>query len=264
MITPMVQAIGKPPQWLRVVGLMAAAGAVFAGFIGFDGDTPDTSWRQDSLTVLPHTVGMCTVTGVLMAVVLRSRGDRMPPALWAQRRSTSPAPPPAAPLPPATRQRPPARDAAEVEHSVPTAHRLGMAAFFVVMAAAAPVFAVKALTDGAGPTLFVLAWLAIMGLLARQATRLTRALRLDGEVVRITTMAGAETEIPTTSIRAIRWPSAGHYVALTHDAGTTWLHRRTSGLPDLMVELRRRNPAITYDGLWPPPTGGRWNFNPWR
>jgi hypothetical protein len=47
------------------------------------------------------------------------------------------------------------------------------------------------------------------------------------------------------------------------DGGTTWVHRRTSGLP-LIVELRRRNPAITYDGLWSPRTRGRRNLNPWR
>lgn len=63
---------------------------------------------------------------------------------------------------------------------------------------------------------------------------------------------GTERHVPVSAVSEIRWPYWGGYVKLVYQGGTLDLPKQVKRLEDLVVELRRRNPAIRFDGTWPP------------
>jgi hypothetical protein len=50
----------------------------------------------------------------------------------------------------------------------------------------------------------------------------------------------------------------GGYVTVVHAAGRMSVPKQVARLDWLVVELRRRNPRIQYQGGWPPQYQGGW------
>lgn len=127
-----------------------------------------------------------------------------------------------------------------------------MAAFFVCMAVAAPFFVVGALRAGPSATIFVACWVVVMVFVFRSWRRSSpSSLTLGSEELRVRMPGGDEQHIPLGTVSEIRWPYWGGYVQFVHEGGTLQVPKQVKQLDDLVVELRRRNPSIRYDGRWP-------------
>lgn len=103
-----------------------------------------------------------------------------------------------------------------------------------------------------GATLFMLAWVSIMTVGFVSWQRTPSDLALHGDLLGVHQIDGGDEVISVASITEIRWPRTGGSITVSHGAGRVAIPMRTPGLEDLVLELRRRNRSIDYDGYWPP------------
>jgi hypothetical protein len=192
------------------------------------------SWFHAFLVHLPVSLAMTIPVGVFAVVAERDRGDQMPEALWAER--------------------PPSPTGDPKTYCVSRSHRVFSLGFFVCMFVSAPFFAVAALLTGPGVTIFVGSWVALLIIGFRSWWRSSPfRLTLDADDLRVLMSGGAERTIPVSAVSEIRWRYWGGDVMVRYEGGTLNVPRQVKRLDDLVVELRRRNPNIHFDGKWPPP-----------
>jgi len=144
------------------------------------------------------------------------------------------------------------------EYRVSTPYRLLTNGFFLLMAALSPFFIFAALRDGPGPTIFVSVWLAMMAYGAWwQSQRVAETLTLEKDVLHIYAGRSARrhVDIPLQDIRSIVWPRVGQYITIVHCDSRTWIPTQVKRLDELVVELRKRQPGIGFEGRWPPRRG---------
>lgn len=215
---------------LVVVGFSIASAAFGASKLQ---NNSGGTWAHAFLVSVPVVLAMATPVGIIMVVSLRDRGDRMPPELWSDR----------APHPSPDTQ----------TYTVGRGYRIGMVAFFACMAIAAPFFVVGAVTAGPGATIFVGCWVVIMVFVFRSWRRSSPLrLTLSAEELTVSTPDGSETHVPLSVVSEVRWPFWGGYVRIVYAGGTIDVPKQMKHLDGLVIELRRRNPAIGFDGSWPP------------
>ena len=78
------------------------------------------------------------------------------------------------------------------------------------------------------------------------------SLTLTAEELCVRPPNGRERRVPITAVSEIRWPYIGSYTKLRYDGGEINVPKQVKDLEGLVIELRRRNPAIVFDGTWPP------------
>jgi hypothetical protein len=219
-----------------VLGLMAVfvIGSTALGASKLQAHDGGTWWHA-FLGGLGPVAFLAAPVAVILIIGAKGRGDKMPAHLWADQGT------------PALSGR---------TFRLTTTYRLAMSGFFALMVLFAPFFAYEALHDGPGPTIFVAIWLAMMGAGLRfwlrkspEALTLTPddVLHVDGP-----RWGRQHWDIPVDSLQEIRWPTMGQYVEVRHIGGRMWVPKQVEDLDRLVVELRRRNPNIHFDGHWPP------------
>ncbi|MBI2709796.1 MAG: hypothetical protein HYX34_08880 [Actinobacteria bacterium] len=229
----------KPTSAVRIVlilvGFAIAASAFGASKLQ---NNSGGTWVHAFLVSVPVVLAMATAVGVIMVVALRDKGDRMPTELGAP---TEPGP-----------------TSISRSYTVSRAYRLATAGFFVCLAVGAPFFVVGALRTGPGAAVFVAWWVPIMVVVFRSWRRSSpSSLTLGSDELRVRTPGGGEQHVPLGTVSEIRWPSWGGYVQFVHESGTLQVPKQVKQLDDLVVELRRRNPSIRFDGSWPPANAPR-------
>jgi hypothetical protein len=190
------------------------------------------SWGHAFLVNLLWALALALPVGLVMVVAQRDVGDRMPSESWAM------------PLSPST--------AEDRTYCVPRRHRRVTAIFFLVMLAAAPYVAVRAWRAGLSATIFVTLWAVVEIVVFRSwwwSSPISLTLR-DGTLL-IRMSGGIERELLIGAISEIRWRYWDASVTIRHDGGTLNVPKQVVRLDELLAELRRRNPAIRFDGRWP-------------
>jgi len=196
------------------------------------------TWFHAFLVGLPVVLALATGVAVAILVGSRDRGDGMPAHLW----TPFPAP----------------RGREERIYAVGRSYRILTWAFYVAMAVAAPFFAIAAWRqDTPGALIFTAVWLVLMGVGVTQWWRSSPStLTLTGDDLRVRSPGGIERTIPLNSVSEIRWPSVGDAVTISYEGGTLNVPKQVVDIDDLIVEMRRRNSRIAFDGKWPPPDRG--------
>jgi hypothetical protein len=191
------------------------------------------SWLHAFFASMPIILAMAAVVGIAMIVGSRNRGDGMPEASWA------------APV-----QSPGGEDQT---YRLGRGQRVFMVAFFGCMLVAAPFFVINAVRTGPGAAIFVGCWLLIMGLMVRSWRRSSpTTIVVDKDRLTVSMTGGGEESVPLDAVTEIRWPYMGGYVTVVHSGGNLSIPKQFERLDDLVIEMRRRNPAIQFDGTWPP------------
>jgi hypothetical protein len=194
------------------------------------------------VTLLPFALGLAAISAVMAARQFRRRGDGMPPSVWAAHRS-----------PPPDREPPPPEDGGLASDRVADAFgRLSRPRRILTITVATPAVLASLVVPRTIVPAVALCGMAALILLGWPVIKSTpSALRVEGDELLVKPWFGPERPIPIDSITEIRCPP-GDGVFVVHDRRLLACPRRIAGLEALVIELRRRNPAITYDGPWPP------------
>jgi len=190
------------------------------------------TWLHAFLVGVPVILAMATPVAIIVIVSLRDRGDRMPTELW----SGWTTPP----------------DPSAENYTMSRGYRIATVGFFVCMLISAPFFIVAAIRAGPGATIFVGCWTVLLVLGVRSWRRSPSDLTLVAEELRVRSPDGGEKHVPISAVSEIRWSYWSGYVRIVYNGGTLDLPRQIRRLDDLVIELRRRNPSIRFDGRWPP------------
>jgi hypothetical protein len=192
------------------------------------------TWLQAFLASVPIILAMTTPIAILLIVAGRDRGDRMPTEVWRERTSVS------------------SDDSAT--YSLGRWYRVGTSAFFILMVLMAPFFLIAGWRDELSAGLFVTLWVVLLAVMFRWWwTSSPSRLSVESGQLRVVMVGGSERRVPVAEVSAIRWPEIGGYVALKAQGLTLQIPKQVHHLDDLVVRLRQQNPAIQFDGSWPPP-----------
>jgi hypothetical protein len=186
------------------------------------------------LAVVAVVAAMSIPVSVAIVFTKRDRGDQMPAALVSQ---------------------PPDGDTELTYALTPTFRWVGLL-IAVAVAIGVPALVVASWDDRPESTVFLACLLAIAtyGFGEWWQSYVTR-LSLSGDTLNVTVVGGKRRSLPLTAISEVRMPPTGSMIQLEHAAGTLQIPQRMERVDQFVVELRRRNPAIRYDGTWPPRRG---------
>jgi hypothetical protein len=191
------------------------------------------SWLHAVVVSIPVVVAISTAVGVIVIVAHRDRGDGMPAELWVGRPAD------------------PAVDA-RIYRAPPTLQST-IPAFVICMTFAAPFVILGAWAAGPLATILVDVWAVslIVGIRAwwRSAPS---GFKLTDHELWLLMPGGEERQVPIRDIAEIRWPDRAVFVSIVYTGGRLGVPRTVEGLDELVVELRRRNRNIRFDGRWPP------------